>query len=81
MWNRPNVAGSDRSAGILSPAGSATAPSGTTVVNGVAISNYALSLGLSQPLVGNFWKPRDATYYGLTAKTNFDVDLFKNLSR
>jgi len=74
--DRPNVAGP-----IVGwnpqPAGSATAPSGTTVVNGVAISNYALSLGLSQPLLGNFGN-LGRNVLRINGQTNFDVSLFKN---
>lgn len=53
-YTRPNVAG-----GPINfqpqPAGSAGAPSGTAKPDGVqSISTYATSLGLSQPLIGNF---------------------------
>ena len=59
------------------PAGSATAPNGTTLVNGVAISNYALSLGLSQPLVGNFGT-LGRNVLRLNGQMNFDWNLYKN---
>jgi hypothetical protein len=59
------------------PAGSATAPSGTTVVNGVAISNYAIALGLSQPFVGNYGTlPRNVLR--LNSQTEFDWNIYKN---
>jgi len=74
--DRPNVAGP-----IVGfnpqPTGSATAPSGTTVVNGVGISKYALALGLSQPLVGNFGN-LGRNVLRLNGQTNFDWNLFKN---
>jgi outer membrane receptor protein involved in Fe transport len=51
--DRPNVAGSIANFNPQ-PAGSAGAPTGTSILNGVAISTYAQSLGLSQPLLGNY---------------------------
>jgi len=59
------------------PSGSASAPSGTTVVNGIAISNYALNLGLSQPLVGNFGT-LGRNVLRLNGQMNFDWNLYKN---
>ncbi|HYA17155.1 MAG TPA: carboxypeptidase regulatory-like domain-containing protein [Bryobacteraceae bacterium] len=74
--DRPNASGPVTSFNPV-PAGSAGAYTGTTAVNGVAISNYALSLGLSQPLVGNFGTlPRN--YLRLNGQTDFDMDLYKN---
>jgi outer membrane receptor protein involved in Fe transport len=74
--DRPNAAGPITNFNPV-PAGSAGAYTGTTVVNGVALSNYALALGLSQPLVGNFGTlPRN--YLRLNGQTNFDMDLYKN---
>jgi Carboxypeptidase regulatory-like domain len=74
--DRPNVAGP-----ILGfnpqPAGSAGAPSGTSAVNGVLISNYAQSLGLSQPLMGNFGN-LGRNVLRLNGQTNFDWNLYKN---
>lgn len=57
--------------------GAAGAPSGTTVVNGVAISNYALSLGLTQPLVGNYGN-LGRNVLRLNGQNQFDWDFFKN---
>jgi len=59
------------------PAGSATAPGGTSVVNGVATSTYAQSLGLSQPLVGNFGI-LGRNVLRLNGQLNFDWNIFKN---
>jgi hypothetical protein len=59
------------------PAGSAGAPGGTSLVNGVAISNYAQSLGLSQPLIGNFGN-LGRNVLRLNGQTNFDWNLYKN---
>ena len=74
--DRPNVAGPITGFNPR-PAGSAGAPSGTSVVNGVAISNYAQSLGLSQPFLGNFGTlGRNALR--LNGQMNFDWNLYKN---
>jgi outer membrane receptor protein involved in Fe transport len=74
--DRPNAAGPITSFNPVA-AGSAGAPFGTTIINGVAISNYATSLGLSQPLAGNFGTlPRNSLR--LNGQTNFDWDLYKN---
>ena len=74
--DRPNAAGPISNFNPQ-PAGSAGAPTGTTVVNGVAISNYAIGLGLSQPLVGNFGTlPRNILR--VNSQTNFDWDIYKN---
>jgi carboxypeptidase family protein len=59
------------------PAGSANAPSTTSVVNGVAVSNYAQSLGLSQPLVGNFGT-LGRNLLRLNGQMNFDWNVYKN---
>jgi hypothetical protein len=74
--DRPNVAGPITNFNPQ-PAGSAGAPGGTTVVNGVAVSNYATSLGLSQPLLGNFGS-LGRNVLRLNGQTNFDMDLYKN---
>ena len=73
---RPNVAGPITGFNPQ-PAGSAGAPSGTSVVNGVAVSNYAQSLGLSQPLIGNFGT-LGRNVLRLNGQTNFDWNLYKN---
>ncbi len=74
--DRPNAAGAITNFNPQA-AGSAQAPAGTTVVNGVAISNYAISLGLSQPLAGNYGTlPRNVLR--LNGQTNFDWDIYKN---
>jgi hypothetical protein len=74
--DRPNVAGP-----ILNwnpqPAGRAGTPSGTSLVNGVQVSNYAQSLGLSQPLVGNFGN-LGRNVLRLNGQRNFDWDIYKN---
>ncbi len=74
--DRPNVAGPIVGFNPQA-AGSAGAPSGTTVVNGVAISNYALSLGLSQPLLGNYGS-LGRNVLRLNEQSQFDWDLYKN---
>jgi hypothetical protein len=74
--DRPNVAGPITNFNPQ-PSGSANAPSGTTAVNGVAISNYAVSLGLSQPFMGNFGN-LGRNVLRLNGQTNFDWNLYKN---
>jgi len=76
--DRPNVAG-PISGFNPQPSGSAAAAavSGTTIVNGVAISNYALSLGLSQPFIGNFGT-LGRNVFRLNGQRNFDWNLYKN---
>ena len=74
--DRPNVAGPISGFHPV-PTGSAAAVSGTTVVNGVAISNYALSLGLSQPFIGNFGT-MGRNVLRLNGQRNFDWNLYKN---
>ena len=74
--DRPNVAGPIANFNPQ-PAGSASAPSGTSVVNGVAISNYAQSLGLSQPLIGNYGT-LGRNLLRLNSQTDFDWNLYKN---
>jgi hypothetical protein len=75
---RPNIAGPISSFHPV-PTGSAAAAavSGTTVVNGVAISNYASSLGLSQPFMGNFGN-LGRNVLRLNGQRNFDWNLYKN---
>ncbi|PWT98710.1 MAG: hypothetical protein C5B51_28605 [Terriglobia bacterium] len=76
--DRPNAAGPINGYHPV-PAGSAAAAavSGTTAVNGVAISNYATSLGLSQPLIGNFGT-LGRNILRLNGQRNFDWNLYKN---
>jgi hypothetical protein len=74
--DRPNVAGAVHGFNPQ-PAGSASAPSATSVVNGVAISNYAQSLGLSQPFIGNFGT-LGRNVLRLNGQMNFDWNLYKN---
>jgi Carboxypeptidase regulatory-like domain/TonB-dependent Receptor Plug Domain len=74
--DRPNVGGPIHNFNPQ-PAGSAGAPGGTSLVNGVAISNYAQSLGLSQPLIGNFGN-LGRNVLRLNGQTNFDWNLYKN---
>jgi len=59
------------------PAGSASAPAGTSVVNGVPISTWAQSLGLSQPLLGNYGT-LGRNVLRLNGQTNFDCNIYKN---
>ncbi|HWE53478.1 MAG TPA: carboxypeptidase regulatory-like domain-containing protein [Bryobacteraceae bacterium] len=74
--DRPNVSGPIVNFNPQA-AGSAGAPSGTTVINGVAISNYVTALGLSQPLVGNYGS-LGRNVLRLNGQTEFDWDIFKN---
>jgi hypothetical protein len=74
--DRPNVAGPIHGFSPQ-PAGSASAPVTTSVVNGVAISNYAQSLGLSQPFMGNFGT-LGRNVLRLNGQRNFDWNLYKN---
>ena len=73
---RPNVAGPIANFSPV-PAGGAGAPSGTSVVNGVAISTYAQSLGLSQPFLGNFGS-LGRNVLRLNGQSNFDWNIYKN---
>jgi len=74
--DRPNVAGPIHGFNPQ-PAGSAGTPSGTSPVNGVAVSNYAQSLGFSQPLIGNFGN-FGRNVLRLNGQRNFDWNLYKN---
>jgi len=58
-------------------AGSAGSPSGTTVVNGVAISNFALNMGISQPFIGNYGT-LGRNVLRLNGQAQFDWNLYKN---
>ncbi|MBS1830737.1 MAG: TonB-dependent receptor [Acidobacteria bacterium] len=59
------------------PAGSAGAPLGTAAQGPVAISTYATSLGLSQPLLGNIGNLGRGTHR-LNGERNFDWNIYKN---
>jgi hypothetical protein len=75
---RPNAAGPFEFKPI--PAGSAGAPSGTINPEGVqAISAYAASLGLSQPLLGNIGS-LGRNVHRLNGSTNFDWNVYKNFA-
>ncbi len=74
--DRPNVAAAIANFNPQ-PAGSAGAPSGTSVVNGVAISTYAQSLGLSQPLLGNYGT-LGRNVLRLNGQAEFDWNMYKN---
>jgi hypothetical protein len=76
--DRPNVAGTITNFDPQ-PAGSAVANSRnvTTTVNGVPLNNYAASLGLSRPLLGNFGN-LGRNVLRLNNQTNFDMDIAKN---
>ncbi|MBK7929380.1 MAG: TonB-dependent receptor [Bryobacterales bacterium] len=75
---RPNVAGPvDIN---WRPAGSAGAPSGLTNPTGVQnVSAYATSLGLTQPLLGNFGT-MGRNVLRLNGERNFDWNIFKRLN-
>jgi len=73
---RPNMSGSISNFNPQ-PAGAAGAPFGTSVVNGVAVSTYAQSLGLSQPLIGSFGG-LGRNVLRLNGQTDFDWNLYKN---
>jgi hypothetical protein len=75
--DRPNVGVGPITGFSPQPAGSAGAPTGTTTINGVAISNYAASLGLSQPLLGNFGN-LGRNVLRLNGQAQFDWSFFKN---
>jgi hypothetical protein len=74
--DRPNIAGPITNF-APKPAGSAGAPSGVSTVNGVGISTYAQSLGLSQPLLGNYGN-MGRNLLRLNGQLNFDWNLYKN---
>jgi outer membrane receptor protein involved in Fe transport len=59
------------------PAGSAGSPFGVAAVNGVNVSTYATSLGLSQPLLGNFGN-LGRNSFRLNGLHNFDWNVYKN---
>jgi hypothetical protein len=72
---RPNVSGPVNIE--WKPFGSPGAPNATTNPDGVqAISSYAASLGLSQPLLGNFGT-MGRNVLRLNGETNFDLNLYK----
>jgi hypothetical protein len=73
---RPNAAGPVNIA--WKPSGSAGSPQGTANPDGVQeVSAYAVSLGLSQPLLGNFGNLGRNTLR-LNGERNFDWNVFKN---
>lgn len=74
--DRPNVSGPITGFNPQ-PAGSPGAPSTTSKINGVAVSDYATSLGLSQPLVGNFGT-LGRNVLRLNGQLNFDWNVYKN---
>ncbi len=76
--DRPNVTGS-LSNFNPQPAGSPGNPAslGRTIVNGVPVSAYATSLGLSQPLLGNFGG-LGRNVLRLNNQINFDWNVYKN---
>ncbi len=76
--DRPNVTGT-LSNFDPQPAGSPGNPAGLglTTVNGVRMSAYAASLGLFQPLLGNFGG-LGRNVLRLNGQTNFDWDIYKN---
>ena len=75
---RPNYNASTPLTVDWRPAGSAGAPFGVSNPTGVqATSTYAQSLGLSQPLLGNFGN-LGRNVLRLNGETNFDMNLYKN---
>ena len=73
---RPNVTGPVSITWI--PSGAAGAPQGTTNPDGLqSISAYAASLGLSQPLLGNFGN-LGRNVLRLNGERNFDWNIYKN---
>jgi hypothetical protein len=73
---RPNVAGPFEF--NPRPSGSAGAPSGTDGGSPVAISTYAASLGLSQPLIGNIGTLGRGTHR-LDNQINFDWMVYRHV--
>jgi hypothetical protein len=57
--------------------GSAGTPSGTSAVNGVGISTFAQSMGLTQPFLGNFGT-LGRNVLRLNGQNQFDWNIFKN---
>ena len=74
--DRPDVVGSLQNFNPV-PTGSAGQPTGTSVVNGVRVSNYAQTLGLSQPLIGNFGT-LGRNMLRVNGIVNFDWNIYKN---
>jgi hypothetical protein len=75
---RPNVAGPLDL--VFKPSGSAGAPAGTVNPDGFqAISAYASSLGLSQPLIGNIGS-LGRNVARINGERNFDLSVYKNLA-
>lgn len=75
---RPNVSGS-LGGFDPRPAGSAGAPQGLTAGQVTNISAYAQSLGLSQPLLGNFGN-FGRNMLRLNGERNFDWNVYKNFN-
>jgi hypothetical protein len=74
--DRPNVAG-PITGFHPEPAGSAGVTTGTSLLNGVQVSTYAQSFGLSQPLLGNYGT-LGRNVLRLNGQLNFDWNLYKN---
>ncbi|MFN7920045.1 MAG: carboxypeptidase regulatory-like domain-containing protein [Bryobacteraceae bacterium] len=72
---RPNVTGPVNFQ--PKPAGSAGSPQGASGAAGLAVSNYAASLGLSQPLLGNFGN-MGRNVLRLNGERNFDWSMHKS---
>jgi hypothetical protein len=72
---RPNVSGPINNF-VAEAAGSAVSTSVATV-NGIPTSTYATSLGLSQPLLGNYGT-LGRNVLRLGGQVNFDWDIYKN---
>jgi hypothetical protein len=72
---RPNAAGAF--AFHPQPAGSAGAPGGLNADPAQPISQYAATLGLSQPLLGNYGN-LGRNRHRLNGERNFDWNIFKN---
>jgi outer membrane receptor protein involved in Fe transport len=74
--DRPNIGGPITNWNPR-PAGSAGAPAGTSTVNGVAISNYAQSLGLTQPFIGQYGT-MGRNVLRINGQQQFDWNIYKS---
>jgi hypothetical protein len=74
---RPNASGAFEFS--PKPAGAQGSPVGRATTGAQPISNYAASLGLSQPLLGNFGT-LGRNSHRLNGEVNFDLNVYKNFS-
>ncbi len=75
-YDRPNVT-VPLSSWNPRPAGSPGSPSGTSVVNGVPVSTYAQSLGLTQPFLGGYGN-MGRNVLRINGQKQFDWNVYKN---